>query len=645
MATLKRYSIGLFLVVVGLIVVVMATVSPVTTSAIQNLLPLLHIDPARLSRWIEKGLFAVLVIRGQSWGILVAGIGIGIMAMMRLRLSERYIILWATFTYFFVTNSYISDDAFITFRTVDNFVNGYGLTWNTVERVQGYTNPLWMFLTSALVFIARFPGDSLAISVNKLYWVTMVMSYVFSFIAIAWIEMAHKRTDYLRLLIYLGILFSSKAFVDFTSSGLESPFSYFCIALFFIGFIAIVANKRVTRRGLLFLYVIASIGFVNRMDNVLLFFAPLLFLTYVFWKSNPRRPQDILLVVVVGCSPAYGWVLFSIVYYGFPLPNTFYAKAVLDMDKRIVLNQGFSYLQHVTRTDPMTVVIIAVATISCFLLRPSGLLTISLSVLFYLAYVVNVGGDFMGGRFLAAPFLLAVICLSSIGFGITPYELAISWRGKARPCPASEDQNSLSKVPIRMQFGIAGIVLLLIVYNVAVRETPVKALADSTINFESGGANGDKSYYYVASNILSFPITWQFPFASFHLLVNGFEDCLQLRSAGNAVIIGGGGVNGYCSGPNKILVDNLMLTEPLLARVPLMDNPTRLSVGHVSKTVPAGLVESYEQKQNLLRDPELREYYDMILDATQGDLFTIDRWESIDKLNIGGQGTYRKDYD
>jgi arabinofuranosyltransferase len=577
--------------------------------------------------------------------MLMAGIGIGILVLMRLRLPGRYIILWATFTYFFVTNSYISDDAFITFRTVDNFVNGYGLTWNPVERVQGYTNPLWMLLTSALVFITRFPGDSLAISINKLYWVTMVMSYVFSFITIIWIEMAHKRADYLRLLIYVGILFSSKAFVDFTSSGLESPLSYLCIALFFIGFIAIVANRNVTRRGLLFLYLIASFGFVNRMDNVLLFLAPLLFLTYVFWRSNPRRPQDILLVLVVGCSPAYAWVLFSIVYYGFPLPNTFYAKAVLDMDKTIVWNQGLLYLQHVAWTDPVTVVVIAIATIGCFLLRPAGLATISLSILIYLAYVVNVGGDFMGGRFLAAPFLLAVICLSSIGFGITPYELAISWPGKAKTLASSDYEGGLSKVRVSKRVGIVSIVLLLIIYNVAVRESPIKALADSTLNFESGGANGDKSYYYVASNILSFPVTRQFPFASFHLLVNGFEDCLQLRSAGNSVIIGGGGVNGYCNGPNKTLIDNLMLTEPLLARVPLMDNPTHLSVGHVSKTVPAGLVESYEQKQNLLKDPGLREYYEMILDATQGDLFTADRWESIYKLNIGGQGTYRKDYD
>lgn len=32
-------------------------------------------------------------------------------------------------------NAWVGDDAYISFRTVDNFVNGYGLTWNVAERV------------------------------------------------------------------------------------------------------------------------------------------------------------------------------------------------------------------------------------------------------------------------------------------------------------------------------------------------------------------------------------------------------------------------------------------------------------------------------------------------------------------------------
>jgi arabinofuranosyltransferase len=38
--------------------------------------------------------------------------------------------------------AWVSDDSFITMRTVDNWLQGR-LRWNTDERVQAYTHPLW----------------------------------------------------------------------------------------------------------------------------------------------------------------------------------------------------------------------------------------------------------------------------------------------------------------------------------------------------------------------------------------------------------------------------------------------------------------------------------------------------------------------
>ena len=40
----------------------------------------------------------------------------------------------------FIT-AWLSDDAYITFRTIDNFIDGYGLTWNIGERVQASLIP------------------------------------------------------------------------------------------------------------------------------------------------------------------------------------------------------------------------------------------------------------------------------------------------------------------------------------------------------------------------------------------------------------------------------------------------------------------------------------------------------------------------
>ncbi|MCA9612346.1 MAG: hypothetical protein KC586_06270, partial [Myxococcales bacterium] len=53
-----------------------------------------------------------------------------------------------------VLNAWVSDDAYITFRVVENVLRGDGLVWNPGERVMVYTHPLWFGLllpTSALV--------------------------------------------------------------------------------------------------------------------------------------------------------------------------------------------------------------------------------------------------------------------------------------------------------------------------------------------------------------------------------------------------------------------------------------------------------------------------------------------------------------
>lgn len=42
--------------------------------------------------------------------------------------------------------AWLCDDAFISYRTSDKIINGFGAVWNTAERVQAYTHPLWMWL-------------------------------------------------------------------------------------------------------------------------------------------------------------------------------------------------------------------------------------------------------------------------------------------------------------------------------------------------------------------------------------------------------------------------------------------------------------------------------------------------------------------
>src|SRR5437870_9145345 len=50
--------------------------------------------------------------------------------------------LWLTLA----CSPFVIDDAFISFRYAENLVRGYGLVYNPGERVEGYTNFLWVLL-------------------------------------------------------------------------------------------------------------------------------------------------------------------------------------------------------------------------------------------------------------------------------------------------------------------------------------------------------------------------------------------------------------------------------------------------------------------------------------------------------------------
>jgi tetratricopeptide (TPR) repeat protein len=47
-----------------------------------------------------------------------------------------------------ISMNFTQDDAYISYRYVKNFLNGHGLVFNPGERVEGYTNFLWIILLS-----------------------------------------------------------------------------------------------------------------------------------------------------------------------------------------------------------------------------------------------------------------------------------------------------------------------------------------------------------------------------------------------------------------------------------------------------------------------------------------------------------------
>lgn len=215
-----------------------------------------------------------------------------------------------------------------------------------------------------------------------------------------------------RAVLLVPWLLSSKAFVDYTSSGLEYPLSYFLLALFYTRYLNQPAGIPMTPRELRWFALVASLGFVNRPDAALLYLFPIGDMILRTLRHRGRPVSDVVGALAVGAAPAVLWLAFATFYYGFPLPNTYYAKVANGIPRSIVVRQGFAYLFNSISRDPITIGTIVLAV--PFAVRantPARWAAVSTAL--SAVYTVAIGGDFMSGRFFAMPFLVATMAVMS----------------------------------------------------------------------------------------------------------------------------------------------------------------------------------------------------------------------------------------
>ncbi|RMF75939.1 MAG: hypothetical protein D6744_12865, partial [Planctomycetota bacterium] len=306
--------------------------------------------------------------------------------MSRSRPWRRHVAISAALVAFaavWVRCAWVCDDAYITFRTIDNFVHGYGLRYNVAERVQAFTHPLWLFVVTAGYVVTREP-----------YYTSLAISLACTLAALGLLAWCVARPAWVAVGA-IAILATSKAFVDFSSSGLENPLTHLLLVWF------VLAYRRMLdgRGGPLAVGLSAGLLSLNRFDAVLLALPALI----VAGAKSPRRVG----IIAAGFIPLAAWLAFSLAYYGTPLPNTAYAKLAAGVDRGFLLSHGLTYLVDALRYDAVTPLATAMALLIGFA-RPSRRITpLCAGAGLYVAYVVWVGGDFMSGRFLAAPLLLA----------------------------------------------------------------------------------------------------------------------------------------------------------------------------------------------------------------------------------------------
>jgi arabinofuranosyltransferase len=436
--------------------------------------------------------------------------------------------------------AWLSDDAYITLRVIDNFWNGYGLRWNVIERVQVFTHPLWLLVLGCLYGLTR-----------ESYWTILALSLSLSlgtlYLTARWVAAGGAT------LFALAVAVSSKSFVDFSTSGLENPMSHFLlVALLLAGWRGAAGSERDWP-----VSTIAGLCVLCRLDLILMA-GPLWLASQ--WRRNAARDRSLrrwMSAFAIFAFPTTAWMMFAWWYYGSPVPNTALAKLPTNwlLDDRV--EQGLHYLWDAVIADPIT----PLATITAFALvlikRQDR--AIAIALIAYLSYVVFVGGDFMTGRFLSPVFALSLGAIAR----------HIRW---------SSTTGAVA----------AGVVLAVTAAfpqaRLRIWQQPV---AGAPPHILGRGIVDERAFFYPQTGLVavlggSRPAQHSWASAG-----------ASLKPGPRVIVYPAVGLIGYHAGPGIHIVDRMALTDPLLATLPA-NLPAR--VGHMERTIPEGYLETVAKR-------------------------------------------------
>ena len=357
----------------------------------------------------------------------------------------------------------------------------------------------------------------------------------------------------------------------------------------------------------LLLSLLAALGAVNRMDSILLFVPALACVLF------ERRTWRCLLSMAFGTLPLVLWIGFSLFYYGFPFPNTAYAKLNNDIPAGALAAQGCYYLWNSLKHDPITIVAIVGSVTFAIRQRRPRYICVAAGIILYLLYIVSIGGDFMSGRFLTTP-LFAAVCL----LGLVRWKSARVWGLAACGVVVL---GLLSPRP----FGRSEVEL-----------DPMSETALLRAIIAERGICDEHACYYSGTGLLA---AWRRPHVEY--------PCFRWAAAGRnlqaiaatfqkKLIVGfeAVGLCGFYAGADVWIVDHFALGDPLLARLPPAPDPF-WRIGHFLRTVPSGYLATLRGGKNALADPALADYYHHLAIITRGSLWSWSRLAAIWNMNLG----------
>lgn len=324
--------------------------------------------------------------------------------------------LASVFFYNVRRNYIMPDDAFISFRYADHLVRGEGLVWNPGERVEGYSNFLWVVLLSAGMWLGVTPQVTSTV-LNTVSGVALLAG-IFLFSA----SFYGRRSPFAWLPVL--VLVTSASFTAWCSGGLATMFF---TALVFFAYMAFLRERGQQSARLYPSALLFAIATLTRPEGALHFaIAGLFFLVDLLRRKRTWTAAllwGLPWVLVVGAH-----LLWRHSYYGFWLPNTYYAKVGGELlwEQSPRYFRSFSQAYHLEWFLPLALLAV------CYRPRYVHVL-FAAAVGLHTLYVASVGGDYLEFRFLVMifPYLYWLIVEGVERLTRFGKPAALGWRGAA----------------------------------------------------------------------------------------------------------------------------------------------------------------------------------------------------------------------
>jgi hypothetical protein len=277
---------------------------------------------------------------------------------------------------------FLGDDCFISFRYAGHLVDGQGLVWNPGERVEGYTNFLWVLIMAAVMALGGAP-ETASVTLGIASGVGLLG---------ALLVFSARQWDWDDPFLWLApfVLASSRSFAAWCSGGLETMF--FTLLLF----LGVAAHLRERERGsalpLASSLLLATAALTRPEGNLFALVVGLFFAGEILLRRRRFRAGLAWALPYLAIVAAH--LLWRLAYYGEWLPNSFHAKV-----PGAWWEQGWRYLS-LFADDYRILWFAPLALLALMAGRRyvHGLFGALIGT--YLLYVLYVGGDRFEFRFL-----------------------------------------------------------------------------------------------------------------------------------------------------------------------------------------------------------------------------------------------------